>query len=169
MISLPQETLRLNYKMPTRKIRGIIRVWLRSNSSSQNEDDLRRRWDLTAAGICWWRRAEDSCGPHLCDCSSGEEGRTDRHRLATFPLSLSLPYIHTLHAHTRIVSPPAHISLAAGWKKQEQQSQQTVSWSVPLFSFLWRLHFPPCCPPCRHDGAVRVRSRWVIRWPGVNL
>lgn len=114
MISPPQETLRLNYKTPTRKIHGIIRVWLRSNSSSQNEDDLRRRWDLTAAGICWWRRAEDPCGPHLCDCSSGEEGRTDRHRLATLPLSLSPLHTHITRTHTHTHRFPSSSHLIGG-------------------------------------------------------
>lgn len=128
-VSLPKETLRLNYKMPPQKMRcGIIRVSLRSRSSSQNKYDLRRRWVFDSSGDLLVEESRGSVWTtslRLQQWRGGEDGQTQAGH------SPSLSYIQT--ARTRIVSPLAHISLAAGWKKQEQQSQQTVSWTVPLF------------------------------------
>lgn len=100
----------------------------RSRSSSQNKYDLRRRWVFDSSEDLLVEESRGSVWTtslRLQQWRGGEDGQTQAGH------SPSLSYIQT--ARTRIVSPLAHISLAAGWKKQEQQSQQTVSWSVPLF------------------------------------
>lgn len=87
-----------------------------------------RRWVFDSSGDLLVEESRGSVWTtslRLQQWRGGKDGQTQAGH------SPSLSYIQT--ARTRIVSPLAHISLAAGWKKQEQQSQQTVSWTVPLF------------------------------------
>lgn len=71
---------------------------------------------FAAAGI-WQQRGSAGGGEqrirvdHIFATAAGEEGRTDRHRLATFPLSLSLSPLHThiTRTHTHRFPSSSHL------------------------------------------------------------
>lgn len=101
--------LQFNYIMPTGKIRcGIIWVSLRSNSSSQNEDDLRRRWVFDSSEDLLVEESRGSVRTtslRLQQWRGGEDGQTQAGRSP----SLSLSPTYTPRAHTHPFPSSSHL------------------------------------------------------------